>query len=111
MCYARDMHFKTLDPEVAWKSIEGYHNELADEQKALDAFYRQFRCPVCKSTCHKETVAAHAFADKELSVARSVLRCDDASCRCMFDPHTGMVVDINTRGMDLASLPKTSETG
>lgn len=88
------MHFKAMDPELVWKSIEGYHNELVGEQKALDAFYRQFVCPLCKGNCSKEMLASHAFSDKETLVARSVLRCE--VCQCLFDPHTGLVIDTNS---------------
>lgn len=102
------MHFKTLDPEIAWKSIEGYHNELVDEQKALDAFYRQFTCPMCQGNCHKETLAAHVFADKATLVQRSVLRCD--KCKCLFDPHTGLIIDTESRGAVSASCSEDAAT-
>lgn len=87
------MPFKELDPELAWKSIEGYQNELVPEQRALDSFYRQFKCPRCGGNCRKETLnAVHAFADPETLVPRSVLRC--LSCDCLFDPHTGIRLEM-----------------
>ncbi len=94
------MSFKELDPELAWKAIEGYTNELAPEQKALDAFYRQFKCPRCGGNCGKETLnATHAFADASTIVPRSVLRC--LSCKCLFDPHTGIRLEMG----NLANVP------
>jgi rubredoxin len=81
-----------LDPEIAWKAIEGYQNELEPAQKALEAFYRQFRCPRCGGSCRKEILANHAFADPDTLVARSVLRCN--SCECLFDPHSGLRLEM-----------------
>lgn len=86
------MPFVEMDPELIWKAIEGYTNELAPEQKALDAFYRQFRCPRCGSTCRKETLLNHAFADPDSLVPRSVLRCN--TCEALFDPHSGIRLEM-----------------
>jgi hypothetical protein len=86
------MHFKELDPELARKAIEGYTNELAPEAASLEAFYRQFRCPRCKGACQKETVPGHVFSDPSTLVPRSCLRC--TACTCLFDPHTGLVVEL-----------------
>jgi hypothetical protein len=81
-----------LDPELAWKAIEGYQNELDPEQKALDAFYRQFRCKRCSGPVQKELVTSHAFSDSGSLVPRSCLRC--TQCRCLFDPHTGVILEL-----------------
>lgn len=87
------MSFKELDPELAWKAIEGYVNELAPEQQAADAFYRQFRCKRCSGSCRKEILnSVHAFSDPNSLVPRSVLRC--LSCECLFDPHTGILLEM-----------------
>lgn len=86
------MGFKEMDPELARKAVEGYENELAPQAKALEAFYRQFRCKKCGSPCQKETVRGHAFSDPDTLVPRSCLRC--ASCKCLFDPHTGLVLEM-----------------
>jgi rubredoxin len=77
--------FIELDPEVVWKAIEGYQNELAPENTKLEAYYRQFRCPRCKGPCQKEYQADHAFADPDTAVARALLRC--RLCECLFNPH------------------------
>lgn len=88
------MHVKTLDPELAWKAIEGYTDELEPQRRALEAFYRQFRCKVCGRPCQKEAVRSHVFADPDTSVPRSCLRC--TTCRCLFDPHTGIILESGT---------------
>ena len=83
--------FKELDPVLAAKAIEGYTNELAPAAKALDAFYRQFRCQRCGGKCNKETVPNHAFSDPDTLVPRSCLRCP--TCNCLFDPHSGLLLE------------------
>lgn len=97
------MPFVELDPELAWKAIEGYQNELAPEQRALDAFYRQYKCQRCGGTCRKETVVRHAFADAETLVPRSVLRC--LSCDCLFDPHSGVRLEMGNLGKIQPPIP------
>lgn len=79
------MPFIELDPEVAWRAIEGYQNELAAENTKFEAFYRQLRCPRCGGSCRKEFNAAHAFADPNTMIPRALLRC--LECSCLFDPH------------------------
>lgn len=85
------MVFKPMDPALARKLIEGYHNELEPERKSLDAFYRQFRCKKCGSECRKEMVPGHVFADPNVLVPRSCLRC--LKCDLLFDPHSNLVVE------------------
>lgn len=85
-----------LDPETAWRLIEGYQNELAPEQLALEAFYRQFRCLRCKAECRKETSLGHAFSDPNTLVPRSLLRC--LECEMLFDPHTGLILQMGNIG-------------
>lgn len=89
------MPFVELDPEVARKAIEGFENELDGELGSMAAFYRQFACPRCKGEVRREIAAGanggHAFADKSYMNARSLLRCLD--CSCLFDPHSGMIVE------------------
>ncbi len=98
------MPVKEMDPELAWKAIEGYQNELAPEQKALDAFYRQFKCKRCGSNCRKETLnAVHAFNAPQTLVPRSVLRC--LSCACLFDPHTGMLLEMGNPAQVPPTIP------
>jgi len=85
------MPFVELDPEIVWAAIEGYQNELAPEQKTLDAFYRQFACRRCGNKCRKEVVGKHAFGDPSTLVPRSLLRCE--ICDYLFDPHSGLEVE------------------
>lgn len=88
--------FKEMDPEVVLKLLEGHENELEGEQKGLDAFYRQFRCPRCKGPCEKHFLGAeHAFGG-DTAVPRSGLKCQ--LCDCVFDPHTGLIVTLGNLG-------------
>ncbi|WP_394831648.1 hypothetical protein LVJ94_34560 [Pendulispora rubella] len=84
------MVFVEIDPELARQAIEGYENELAPEKKGLDAFYRQFRCKRCGSSCRKEMSTRHVFSAPDVLVPRSLLRCE--ACGILFDPHSGLVV-------------------
>ena len=84
------MLFQPMKPSELLKALEGYQNELEPERKALEAFYRQFRCPACQGECRKESVAGHVFAEGTL-VPRSVLRC--LTCETLFDPHTGLLLE------------------
>lgn len=77
--------FTEMDPEVVWKLVEGYQNELEPEYNKMEAFYRQFDCPRCGGTCRKEFVANHAFSDPDALIARALLRC--TLCSCLFNPH------------------------
>lgn len=97
------MSFVELDPAIAWKAIEGYSNELAPEQKALDAFYRQFKCPRCGSECRREMLAKHMFSDPGTLVPRSVLRC--TRCECLFDPHSGLRLEQGNLGKVQPDIP------
>ena len=85
------MAFVEMDPALAWKAIEGYQNELAAEKRKLDAFYRQFKCLVCKGAVQQETHSKHCFSDPDTIVPRALLRCLD--CAMLFDPHSGLVVE------------------
>lgn len=92
------MPFVELDPEVALKAIEGYENELDGELASLAAFYRQFVCPRCHGEMRREIAAGgerggHAFADKNYVTPRALLRCISTECGCLFDPHSGMLVE------------------
>lgn len=86
------MRFVEMDPEIALKLIEGYHNELEPEHKAQEAFYRQFSCPRCGGNVEKHFLGIqHAFPGDSI-LPRSGLKC--VRCACVFDPHSGLVVSI-----------------
>ncbi len=90
------MKFIPMDPELARKAIEGYSNVLRPEIEQLEAFYRQFRCLRCRSACQKEQAAGHVFDPTGgILVPRSLLRC--TVCRFLFDPHTGLVVEVGEK--------------
>jgi hypothetical protein len=94
--YAARMKYIEMDPALAWKSIEGYQNELDAEQKGLDAFYRQFKCKQCGGPLQKEFLTKHAFSDPNTMNPRAVLRC--TLCKWLFDPHSGLVLEVGEKG-------------
>lgn len=81
-----------MDPTLAAKLVEGYQNELEPQRKALEALYRNCRCPKCKGACRKEFVSGHVFADPSILVPRSCLRC--LTCDLLFDPHSDLVLEM-----------------
>lgn len=97
------MPFVEMDPELVLKAIEGYQNELAPAQKALDAFYRQFRCQRCGSECRKEGTVTHAFGDPDILVPRSLLRC--LKCEALFDPHSGIRLEMGNPSKAPPDIP------
>jgi DNA-directed RNA polymerase subunit RPC12/RpoP len=95
---------KELDPELVWKSIEGYEPILEGEARKLDTFYRQYRCPRCKGDLQKEFDGRHAFSDSDSLIARALLRCP--TCRYIIDPHTNLVLESgNPAKMPFDSIP------
>jgi hypothetical protein len=101
--------FVELDPEIAWRMIQGFTNELDPQRRALEAFYRQFRCKRCQSPCRREMLAHHAFADPDTLVPRCVLRC--VHCALLFDPHTGLVLEAGRGTGDVTGARRGSHRG
>lgn len=98
---------KEMDPADALRAIEGYTNELDPERKALDAFYRQFKCKRCGADVTKEYDVKHAFSDPDTLNPRALLRC--TRCRCLFDPHTGLVLDLGNMNQTPDGIPLIGE--
>jgi rubredoxin len=101
------MPFVEADPALMLKAIEGYQNELLPEKEQLDAFYRQFRCKRCGEKCWKEIVRGHCFSDPEVLIPRAVLRC--SSCNFLFDPHSGLALEMGNWAPLLVSSEDGSE--
>ena len=91
--------YKELDPEMAWKAIEGHENILSPAAKAQEAFYRQFRCPRCRQGLEKEFDPRHTYADPDSIVARALLRC--GNCSYLIDPHSDIVLEYG----DASKIP------
>lgn len=82
---------KELDPELAWKAIEGYENVLEGPAKSQELFYQQFTCPRCSIQLQKEFDSRHVFSDSDSLIGRALLRC--SNCRYLVDPHTNIVLE------------------
>lgn len=100
--YLRGMAIVEMNPDLILRAIEGYRDELTPETKALDAFYRQFRCPNCDLPMQKEFMKKHAFSDPDTLVPRALLRC--SGCKLLMDPHTGIRLE-NGRPYEDPSIP------
>lgn len=90
--------YEEMDPELALKLSEGYPDVLSGETRKQEAFYRQFPCPRCGGPCDRHFLGvSHAFPqDGETLLPRSGLRCN--LCDCVFDPHTGLIVQLGNPG-------------
>lgn len=87
------MPFIEMDPADVWKAIEGHVDELSPKAKALEVFYKQFTCPRCRGPVRKEISPSHAFGNNSL-VGRALLRCETDTCNYLFDPHSGISVEM-----------------
>jgi len=85
------MGFKEMDPADVFAAIDGHEDVLTPAAQKLDAFYRGFTCPRCKSDLRKEFDAHHAFSDPDSLVPRALLRCD--TCGFLLEPHTNVVLE------------------
>jgi hypothetical protein len=87
------MAFVELKPEVVFAALEGHKNILVGEQEKMDAYYRQFICPSCKSpSLSKRFIPGHAYSDPSYTLARATLLCNE--CKCHFDPHSGLILEV-----------------
>lgn len=93
-----------LDPEVARKAIEGYEDVLTDEGQRLDELYSSFSCPRGCGRLNREMNGKHAFADPNVLVPRSLLRCNN--CGFTIEPHTRVVLESGSAGkIEVESSP------
>src|SRR5262245_50452462 len=88
--------FQELDPEVARKAIEGFEDALTPEAEKLDALYRSFSCPRGCGSLQRQNDPAHAFADPDTLVPRSLLHC--GNCGFTIEPHTRVVLESGSAG-------------
>jgi rubredoxin len=90
--------FQELDPDLAWKAIEGIPDALAGERRAMDAIYNQHK--MCKNGCGP-TMEQHfggtefAFADPNWLIPRALMKCH--ACGFTMNPFDGMIVALGDR--------------
>jgi len=97
------MPFTEMDPELIWRLVEGYPDELTPAFKAREALYRQFKCPRCKCALEKEFDPRVCFTEEE-PLPKALLRCNN--CRYLIDPHTHMIVEFgNASKIPVESSP------
>lgn len=88
--------FKELDAETARLAVEGYEDILGPQAEALDKHYRSFKCPRGCGALHRENDSRHAFADPDVLVPRSLLRCKN--CGYLIEPHSRVVIESGNPG-------------
>jgi len=84
-----------LNPELAYRAIQGYVDEISPAAKADDAFYRQFTCPSCRSDMIREFLGGArgiGITWVEGSITpQALLRC--LSCKLLLNPRSGMIIE------------------
>jgi len=80
---------KEMNPELAWRLIEQYRDELTPAAEEQEALYRKFHCPRCRISLQKQFDSRTVF-DGEAIIAKAQLLCPQ--CGYLIDPHTGLVV-------------------
>lgn len=90
--------FKEMDPELIWRAIEGYTDEITPAVKTRDAFYRQFRCPRCDCELNKEFDVRTCFNGEDIA-PKAQLRCPN--CSYLVEPHTNVVIEFG----DASKIP------
>ena len=93
--------FQEMDPELAWRAIEGYQDELSPERAEQKKFYRGFSCPRCQCSLNEEIDAKTAFTGDGL-IPKSLLCC--ANCGYRIEPHSNLIVNYGNAAKTPISL-------
>jgi len=86
------MNLKTMDPHITLKLLEGRVDVITPLAAEREAFYQSQTCPQCLGTSLKKTGDVRFMFRPGEALPRYWLECD--GCRCVFDPHTGLVVKM-----------------
>lgn len=81
--------FKEMDPELAYKLIEGYEDALSTPAVEQDELYRKFDCPRCNRGLQREFDSRVGWKG-DGPLPKFLLRC--SNCNYTIDPHAGFVV-------------------
>ena len=98
--------FKPMKESELLAALAGHDDCLSGEFTKLEAVYRQCSCPQCGGSCQKVYDSRHAFSDPDTMVPRALLRC--TQCKALFDPFTGIRVEMGNKGLVRPSLPLIS---
>lgn len=104
----KSRYFHPMDPTLIRKAIEGHDFILGEEKKKQDDFYDRFSCRRCGH--HPLTRRAHPkpFIEGE-ALARSLLGCE--SCGHVFDPHSGIDVELGNPARIPPAVPLLDPKG
>ena len=89
------MGFKEMDPQIALKLLEGHQDILTQQAEAHERFYANQSCPRCGGGCRRIGDLRTMFKEGE-ALPRYLLEC--LACSCVFDPHTGMILEMGNIG-------------
>jgi hypothetical protein len=82
------MKFKTMDPDVAWKLLEGHKDILTPAAEQRTSIYKNITCPSCGS--RKMQPQIKPVRDDEVVPYHHFL-CKD--CGCLYDPRSNLVLN------------------
>lgn len=90
------MNLKTLDPRITMKLLEGREDVITPLSQERERFYRSQYCPQCGGNANTKTANPNRMFVEGEALPRYQLRCDN--CECLFDPFTGLVVEMGNLG-------------
>ena len=83
------MPFKTIDPEIMLKALEGHENILDKEVEAHEEYFRKLSCINCGSNVTPFVDPSRLFRDGQ-NLPNYLARCE--TCKCEFEPYTKIEV-------------------
>lgn len=90
------MDLKQLDPQITAKLLEGHEDTITKLAQDREQFYQSQSCPRCSGNSNTKTANPHRLFVNGEALPRYQLRCDN--CECLFDPFTGIVLEMGNVG-------------
>ena len=84
-----------MDPLITRKLLEGHQDILSGAAEQHEQFYSNQSCPRCSGGCRRVGDPQMMFREGQ-ALPRYQLEC--LACGCVFDPHSGIIVEIGNIG-------------
>lgn len=94
--YNKRMDLKPLDPRITLKLLEGWEDVITPLAQEREEFYKSQNCPRCSGNSHTKTGDPKRLYVNGEALPRYQLRCDN--CSCLFDPFSGIVLEMGNLG-------------
>jgi hypothetical protein len=89
------MRFKTMDPKVTAKLLEGHKDILTPAAEKREELYQSQDCPNCGGNALTKCGSPESMFRTGEILPRYTLSCDN--CDCLFDPHTGIILSLGNK--------------